>query len=218
MPQDLIAPRRPNGPHRWWRAATSSLLTLTCLGTVTGCAASGSRGQSYQPRTTEARDRVLAEKLCDEAETLLSTDPVKAEELLLAALDADVFSGRAHNNVGVLYLDQGRLYDAATAFEAARRLLPENPDPRLNLGLTLERAGRVDEAIDAFEMAHNLNPHHFGALQALARAQLRYGRADDRTPNMLAEIALRGDDAWRSWAVMQAAHLDRASEGDMGPR
>jgi hypothetical protein len=50
------------------------------------------------------------------------------------ALSADLFFGLAHNNLGVLYLKEDKLYEAANEFEWARKLMPGHPDPRMNLG------------------------------------------------------------------------------------
>ncbi|MEZ6233382.1 MAG: hypothetical protein R3B68_04255 [Phycisphaerales bacterium] len=106
-----------------------------------------------------------------------------------------------------MYLARGHLYNAAAEFEWARRLMPDHPDPRINLGLTLERAGRIGEALDAYAAAHDLQPEHLGAMQALARAQLRHGRADARTPGLLDAITMRGDDSWRAWATSQRQRI-----------
>jgi hypothetical protein len=41
-------------------------------------------------------------------------------------------------------------------------------------------------------------------MQALARLQVRLGRADDETPHLLSEIAMRGENSqWREWARAQ---------------
>lgn len=191
--------RRNHPAHRWLIAACA------------GCAACGCATRHHSihtPAPAAARDRILAEELCDRADTLIPADPDAAERLLREALAADLLSGRAHNNLGVLLLERGVLYDAAVAFEAARRLMPDNAEPRLNLGLTLERAGRIDDAIDAYASALDVQPAHLGSIQALARAQLRHGRSDRRTAALLEQIALRADPHWRAWA---AAHLPRAA-------
>lgn len=196
-----------------------SFAAVAALIPLGSCGSTRPLSSFYEPRTLDARDRLRAEQLCDQAEPLMASAPDAAEALLLQALAADTFSGRSHNNLGVIYLAQGRLYDAATSFESARRLLPDNPDPRINLGLTLEHAGRIDEAIDAYAAAHDLNAHHLGAMQALARAQLRYRRADDRTPVLLAEIALRADEPWRTWAIEQSKRpIELEYESRHGPR
>jgi tetratricopeptide (TPR) repeat protein len=149
----------------------------------------------------EARDPREADRLNGEAVKLMDSDPAEAEMLLRQALSADLYHGPAHNNLGVLYLEQGQLYQAANEFEWARKLMPGHPDPRLNLALTLERAGRVDEALDAYAAALEVYPGHVGALQGQTRLQLREGRADAGTDEALREIALRGEDErWREWA------------------
>lgn len=114
--------------------------------------------------------------------------------------EEDLYYGPAHNNLGVIFLDRGDLYEAANEFEWARKLLPGDPDPRLNLALTLERAGRIEDAIAGYRTALDVRGEHLPSMQALARCQVRYGREDDQTPRLLDTIALRGDAEWREWA------------------
>lgn len=165
-----------------------------------GCA---SRSGPYQPADPQRRDTAKAESLTRQAADLIETDPAEAERLLRAALTADLFHGPAHNNLGVIYLNAGKLYEAAGEFEWARKLMPGHPDPRLNLGLALERGGRIDEALDAYRAALSLAPEHLPTAQALARCQLRHTRTDAQTPALLTIIELRGDPAWRTWAADQ---------------
>jgi Flp pilus assembly protein TadD len=90
-------------------------------------------------------------------------------------------------------------------------MMPGHPDPRMNLALTLERAGRIDEAIGAYRTALEVYPGHLPSMQALASAQLRHGRADEGTSEMLEEIALRGEsEGWREWARRQAVRMESA--------
>ncbi|MFO0981427.1 MAG: tetratricopeptide repeat protein [Planctomycetota bacterium] len=146
-------------------------------------------------------DVALAERLTREAAPKIDTDPADAETLLRDALTADLYHGPAHNNLGVVFLKQGKLYEAANEFEWARKLMPGNPDPRLNLGLVLEKAGRVDEALKTYSTALEVTPEYEPAIQAIARLSLRSGRKDERLQEMLDTIALRGEtEAWREWA------------------
>src|SRR4030095_9624565 len=108
------------------------LLAVTIVG---GCASTPSG--PYSTPSADARDPAKAQKLTMEAADLMNSDPAKAEQLLKQALTADVFHGPAHNNLGVLQLKAGRWYEAANEFEWARKLMPGNPDPRMNLALTL---------------------------------------------------------------------------------
>jgi len=177
------------------------ILLLAFIQALCGCAA---RSGPYATPSAAARDPARAQKLTMEAAELMSSDPMKAEELLKEALTADAFFGPAHNNLGAALLKRDQLYEAANEFEWARKLMPGHPDPRMNLALTLERAGRIDEALATFNSALEVYPGHIPTMQALARLQLKHKRTDDRTLGMLKEIALSGEtDQWRQWAQSQ---------------
>lgn len=164
---------------------------------------------AYAPPGEAARNPLRAHQLTLEAADLVTSDAERAERLLREALGCDLFHGPTHNNLGVILLGRGQLYEAANEFEWARKLMPGHPDPRLNLALTLERAGRIDEALAACDSALEVYPGHIATTQALARLQLRHRRTDDRTRNLLEEIAVRGEsERWREWAKLKLA-LDR---------
>lgn len=178
-------------------------LFLFLLVLVLGGCANAPRS-AYEPLNENSRNPLEAQRLTLKAADIMHTDPARAEELLCKALSADLYHGPAHNNLGVLYLTQGKLYEAANEFEWARKLMPGHPDPRMNLALTLERAGRINEALAAYDTALEVYPGHVPSMQALARLQVRHNRADDRTDNFLREIALRGEtEEWREWARRQ---------------
>jgi tetratricopeptide (TPR) repeat protein len=172
-----------------------------------GCASPRTGGTSpYAPQAEADRDGDKARRLNAEGAKLIDSDPKKAEALLRESLTADLFNGAAHNNLGVLYLKQGKLFEAAGEFEWARKLLPGMPDPRLNLALTLERAGRTDEALATYATALEVYPDHLPTLEALALLQVKSGKTDQRTRHMLEEIAMRGEsERWRDWARGQMA-------------
>ena len=154
----------------------------------------------YAPPNEADRNSLKAQDLTQKAAAIIDSDPQKAESLLRKALTADLFHGPAHNDLGVIYLKQSKLYEAANEFEWARKLMPGHPDPRMNLALTLERAGRIDEALATYDTALEVYPDHLPTLEALTRLQLRHGKTDERTPKMLREIALRGEtEEWRAW-------------------
>src|SRR5690606_9883487 len=155
-----------------------------------GCASTPRASGPYQPQTEAARDPLRAQTLTREAAGLMGRDPAKAERLLREALAADLYHGPAHNNLGVIHLRRGDLYEAASEFEWARKLLPGHPDPRVNLALTLELAGKSDRAAEAFETALEVAPEHVPAIQGLARLRVRTGMRDGRTRELLEEIAL----------------------------
>jgi Tfp pilus assembly protein PilF len=186
------------------RRAAVLLVALAVLAGAPGC--SVRTNNPYEPPRAADRNPLRAQELTLQAADLIDADPTKAEELLREALTADLFHGPAHNNLGVIYLKRGELYEAAHEFEWARKLMPGNPDPRMNLALTLERAGHVDDALAAYASALEVSPLHIPTLQALTRLQIRHNRADDRTQERLKEVALRGEtEEWREWARYQIA-------------
>lgn len=101
---------------------------------------------------------------------------------------------------------------------AARKILPGDPDPRLNLSLTLDAAGRYDDAVTQVQAAIQARPGHIASVQQLARLRLRRpaisGQASEDSSQRdalradLQEIALRGEsDEWRSWARAQLVRM-----------
>jgi tetratricopeptide (TPR) repeat protein len=179
---------------------------LVILGLVAACKAT--HPGPYAPLEDVERDTAKAEKLTREAADWISQDLQVADDLLREALTADLYHGPAHNNLGVVFLKQGKLYEAANEFEWARKLMPGNPDPRLNLALTLERAGHVEEALKAYNAALEVAPEYMPAIQGFARLNLRTGRQDHRLRELLDVIALRGEThQWRQWARGQMIHM-----------
>ncbi|MEK6701641.1 MAG: tetratricopeptide repeat protein [Planctomycetota bacterium] len=187
---------------------------------------------AYTPVDDAVRNTAQADRLNRQASELMASAPDRAETLLREALSFDLYHGPAHNNLGVLFLQQGKLYEAAGEFEWARKLLPGHPDPRLNLSLVLEKAGRIDDAIKNVQTALEVHPGHIASLQQLCRLELKYthpsivagsqttsapSRAthgsdtqhrDDLRANLSA-IALRGESTqWQDWAHQQLIRLN----------
>ena len=182
-------------------------LSLSAAG-LTGCG-SGTRTDPYSSNEP-LRDPQRARDLHAQASQAMAEDPTQAEALLRQALDADLYHGPSHNNLGILLLAKGDLYSAASEFEWARKLLPGHPDPRVNLAMTLEKAGKSHEALMAYESALEVYPNYLPALQGKAMIQVGQREIREDTAAALHEIALRGDAHWRSWAIRQQQRL-RAS-------
>lgn len=206
------------------RTRLFALTTLVPLVLLASC--QSGPNTAYTPLEPERRDTSKADALNQQAAALMDDDPEKAETLLREALATDLYHGPAHNNLGVLFLKQGKLYEAAGEFEWASKLLPGHPDPRLNLSLTLESAGRYDQATGHVRTALQIHPGHIASLQQLARLELMHpdrpktamagSSLTGRTPEAraelranLSEIAMRGEtDAWKDWARLQIVKLD----------
>lgn len=184
--------------------------TSVVLGVALLLAACGSdRSDPYHSTGEQRRDIPRANTLYTEARAVIAKSPEKAEVILRQALGCDLYHGAAHNDLGVLLMKQGRLYDAAGEFEWARKLLPGHPDPRLNLALVLDAGGKGDDAIAAARAALEVRPGYLPAIQAIALIQCRDGRSDPSTREHLDTIIARCDDqTWTQWAKRMRVKLD----------
>jgi tetratricopeptide (TPR) repeat protein len=137
------------------------------------------------------------------------TPLLKAIDLFRQAIEADRFNASAHNNLAAALMTKGDYYNAAKEFEEAIRLLPSNPDPRVNLGLLYENVGQLRNAQHQYEQALVVSPDYLQAVQSLARVRLRLGKRDEETETLLQTIVLRTSDAqWRKWAQRELSRSD----------
>ena len=128
-------------------------------------------------------------------------DLAKAERLFKEALTADVFHGTAHNNLGLVYYRQRRLYLAAWEFQYAVKLMPNRCEPRNNLGLVFEAVRQMDEAEKWYDEALALEPDNMETIGNLARALVRANRKDSKTRRILNEVVLKDTrPEWVAWA------------------
>ncbi len=172
---------------------------------LSGCSSSGRSPYGSGERVD--RDPQRARELYAKAINEDREDLAETERLLREALSADLYHGPAHNNLGVILLGRGELYEAASEFEWARKLMPGHPAPRVNLAMTLERAGKTEDAVAAYDAALAVYDGYLPAVQGKARLQIEARRTDGETARLLEEIALRGDAEWKEWATLWRAKL-----------
>lgn len=178
---------------------------LALVFVVIACACRSTSTGPYNPPDAAARNTVEAERLTHSAGDVVECDAKQAEQLLREALTQDIYYGPAHNNLGVLFLKQDKLYEASIEFEWARKLMPGHPDPRVNLAITLERAGKLDEALAGYSAALEVAPEYVPAIEGLACLSMRMQRTEPRLVAWLERIALETDDPnWREWARSSA--------------
>jgi len=85
----------------------------------------------------------------------------------------------AHNNLGELLAQQGRLEEAAGHFSAAIEVDPFYAHARHNMGMVLVQQGKLDEAIGEFEKAIEIEPRFTDAHNKLGAALANEGRLDE---------------------------------------
>jgi tetratricopeptide (TPR) repeat protein len=96
-----------------------------------------------------------------------------------AALRSDPTLAQAHNNLGVLLLQEGRLSEGADQLAEAARLQPDNFEYRYNLATALNQEKRWDQAaeiLSSLVIGHRDDPNlNFQLALALAHLQKTRG-------------------------------------------
>ncbi|MAI33749.1 MAG: hypothetical protein CBE00_08060 [Planctomycetaceae bacterium TMED240] len=200
------------------RTAYSVLATASLLVIIVGCASFSDQHASLI-KIESSRNPAKAQRLTLAGVNALENgEPEYAAEKLLSAIRADPQYGPAHNNLGLLQFDDGKLYEAVLSFERARELMPTDPAVYYNLGLVLEKAGKKNQALEFYRQAVEIDPteaHFLGNLVRLRR------RLDENGPDVVAQlqdlmlIETRPD--WRAWASEQL-ELALNPNLDRGPK
>jgi tetratricopeptide (TPR) repeat protein len=97
------------------------------------------------------------------------------ETLWRATLANNPDSWLAHNELGAIMDDQGKLDEAASQFKVVLDLHPDDEKARNNLGFILIRKGQVVEAIEEYRKALGINPDYAIARNNLGNALLLQG-------------------------------------------
>jgi Flp pilus assembly protein TadD len=145
-----------------------------------------------------------------------AVNPYRVEQArahFLAALRLAPTHSRAHNNLGLVYMELGQLEQAAAEFQAACDLDPTLSVAPLNLGVVLALQGDFAGAIAQHQAALRLDPNSAAVHDYLGQAQAGAGqwqeavqsfqRATELAP---AEKDYRADLAWA------LGHLGRKDE------
>jgi len=88
-------------------------------------------------------------------------------------------NARAHNNLGVVLMGQGRLQEAIGQCKQALRIKPDYDNAHNNLGIALFEQGNIPGAIDHYEQALRVNPDFAEAHNNLGLALMRQGRGPE---------------------------------------
>jgi tetratricopeptide (TPR) repeat protein len=85
----------------------------------------------------------------------------------------------AHNNLGNILHQQGRLHEAKSHFLEALRVKPDAAEVHNNLGISFDLEGRQEEAIVHFTEALRLNPQYVDARNNLGVALAGQGKLEE---------------------------------------
>jgi tetratricopeptide (TPR) repeat protein len=73
----------------------------------------------------------------------------------------------AHNNLGLVYANQGKLVEAEEEYKKEIEVNPGYDNAYFNLGLLYFEEKRFDEAISSLQKTLEINPNHIDALKSL---------------------------------------------------
>lgn len=85
----------------------------------------------------------------------------------------------AHNNLGMVYKDEGKIQDAIFHYQEALRISPGNANAMSNLANAFTGAGRMDEAIKLYREALGIDPESADTHFNLGAALEKIGRTDE---------------------------------------
>jgi len=120
---------------------------------------------------------------------------------------------RAHHELGIYYLEAGRVAEATERFRRVLRLNPGFAPALYNLGIIEGGAGRLEAAAARFEAALAHDPAHVGALTNYGILLHALGRPAEAVERYRAAIAIEPDrpETHNNLAVALLA-LGRAAE------
>ena len=102
----------------------------------------------------------IAELFRSAVESHQAGDVERAEALYREILGAERSHADACNNLGDIFLKQGKSAEAADCFAQALQLDPLNANAHYNLGNIFYSQGRLDEAAASYQRALHCNPSH----------------------------------------------------------
>jgi tetratricopeptide (TPR) repeat protein len=99
----------------------------------------------------------------------------------------------AHNNLGMVLFEKGKLDEAIHHYQRTLEMQPDFWDADYNLGTALLGKGQVDEAIFYCDKAVRMQPNDPDAHVAFANALLQKKRTDDAIAHYQKAVAIRPD-------------------------
>jgi tetratricopeptide (TPR) repeat protein len=153
--------------------ATQVVEQMRGTGLTAGPGEDGAPGSADEDPALHARIDTFRDLLKEQAQPLL------AEKGLLGLLEKEDLTAkpwaryRIESNLGSIAIDLGREKDAATHFEAAHAIRPDDPNGLANLALARTIQGRFEEAMVIAQAALNSKPRSDHAVGYLLQAAAR---------------------------------------------
>jgi len=101
----------------------------------------------------------------------------------------------AHNNLGIVLKEKGRLPEAIDHCRQALRIDPDRPEAHVNLAIALMAQGKVEEAVDHYNEALRIEPDYAPAHYNLGLHLKRNGLLNEAVPHFEAVVRIWPEDA-----------------------
>jgi tetratricopeptide (TPR) repeat protein len=118
-----------------------------------------------------------------------------SETLWTRALACTTDNDTAHNNLGNVLYQKGRVDEAIVHDLEALQIKPDFAEAHFNLGLAICQKGGVDEAIVQFQEALQIKPYYAAAHYALGNALRQRGRVDEAMAHYQRALEIKPDFA-----------------------
>jgi tetratricopeptide (TPR) repeat protein len=133
-------------------------------------------------------------------------DDAKEEEYLLQAIHLNNFLTDAHNNLGVIYLDQNKLDQAEQAFQKTVEIDPEFKTGYMNLGVVYDRKNQLDRALEMYKTVLSKYPEYPLGLLNLGIGYRRLNRLDEAMEQFQKAVKVKPDYA-NAWSEIGYVYL-----------
>lgn len=203
-------------PHKELSMLKRTIATLCILTCVTPLAilpacASGKKTPAPVDPAVAAKEATRLFTLGRNAEKM--GEWADAETYYRQAIAASNDLAGAWNNLGVVLMQQENYMEATNAFRRAADLLPSDPTPYENLGLTYQRAGYSEDAMRAYSMSLERDPNWLPSIRGYATSAKLLNRADDADLDVLRRgLMLDMDPKWRELYNFQRLRIERDIE------
>jgi tetratricopeptide (TPR) repeat protein len=133
-------------------------------------------------------------------------DDAKEEEYLLKAIRLNNFLTDAHNNLGVIYLDQKKLDEAEQAFARAVEIDPEFKTGYMNLGVVYDRKNQLERALEMYKIVLQKYPDYPLGIINLGIGYRRLNRLDEAMEQFQKAVKVKPDYA-NAWSEIGYIYL-----------
>jgi Flp pilus assembly protein TadD len=134
------------------------------------------------------------------------------ETLYLDTIEKNPASWMAYNNLGQLYIKEGRAADAVPLIRQALRHNPQDVDAVLNLGVAMSRLGQPEEAMRQYKKALEIDPNQPQVYSNIGAALARQGKWEAAISSYRKALAIKPDFATHSNLGAALTSLGRFDE------